>query len=477
VKLGCVMPGESPAVFGDALRRMAGAATYLYQDGPHYWYSTQPTVTKLAEDRAEQLKREPDKVTHELEQRLRKDLARTGDFPRIHPMPQSGADVPDDLDARLVVLGVAHPCSKEGGSAAERAAKAILEMRGNSPRLYRNTLVFLAADKTRLQDLDEAARKYLAWESILAEQKNLNLTPYQVTQAETQRSAADGTVTARLPETYQWLLVPVQSTPQSPITWEALRLSGTDALAARASKKLRSDELYLTSFASTRLKMELDRVPLWRGDHVEVRQLVEDFARYLYLPRLKDPTVLLHAVSDGLSLLTWERDSFGFADGFDEAAGRYKGLRGGQMVTLSDAHAPGLVVKPEVASRQLDAERAVPAPGVSPGTSPRGGGGVGPSHAGIPESGVAGPVEPQPGAARPKRFHGTAVLDATRVGRDASRIAEEVISHLAGLVGSKVTVTIEIEAEIPDGAPDHLVRTVTENSRTLKFTSHGFETE
>ena len=58
VKLGCVMPGESPAVFGDALRRLASAATYLYQDGPRYWYSTQPTVTKLAEDRAEQLKRD-----------------------------------------------------------------------------------------------------------------------------------------------------------------------------------------------------------------------------------------------------------------------------------------------------------------------------------------------------------------------------------------------------------------------------------
>jgi hypothetical protein len=44
-----------------------------------------------------------------------------------------------------------------------------------------------------------------------------------------------------------------------PITWEALRLSGTDALAVRASKKLRTDELYLTSFAPTRLRMELDR--------------------------------------------------------------------------------------------------------------------------------------------------------------------------------------------------------------------------
>jgi predicted AAA+ superfamily ATPase len=253
VKLGCVMPGESPAVFGDALRRMAGAATYLYQDGPHYWYATQSTVTKLAEDRAEQFRREPDKVVHELEQRLRKDLARAGDFSRIHPMPQSGADVPDDLDVRLVVLGVAHPYSKEAGNPAELSGTAILETRGNTPRLYRNTLVFLAADKTRLQDLDEAARKYLAWESILAEQKNLNLSPFQVTQAETQKTAADSAVTARLPETYQWLLVPVQATPQTPITWEALRLSGTDALAIRASKKLRTDELYLTSFAPTRI--------------------------------------------------------------------------------------------------------------------------------------------------------------------------------------------------------------------------------
>ena len=116
VKLGCVMPGESPAVFGDALRRMAGAATYLYQDGPHYWYSTQPTVTKLAEDRAEQFKREPDKVAAELERRLRKDLLSSGDFQRIHPLPQTGADVPDDLDARLVVLGTSHPYSKEGDS-------------------------------------------------------------------------------------------------------------------------------------------------------------------------------------------------------------------------------------------------------------------------------------------------------------------------------------------------------------------------
>jgi len=143
VKLGCVMPGESPSVFGDALRRMSSQATYLYQDGGRYWYSTQPTVTKLAEDRAEQLKRDPDAVAKELDKRLRDDLRQKGDFSRVHPLPQSGQDVPDDMDARLVVLSIEHPYSKQPDSPAMKAAQAIYETRGSAPRLYRNTLVFL----------------------------------------------------------------------------------------------------------------------------------------------------------------------------------------------------------------------------------------------------------------------------------------------------------------------------------------------
>ena len=56
------------------------------------------------------------------------------------------------------------------------------------------------------------------------------------------------------------------------------------------------------------------REQTWRGDHVAVKQLIEDFARYLYLPRLREPEVLLGAVKDGIALLTWEQDSFALAD-------------------------------------------------------------------------------------------------------------------------------------------------------------------
>jgi predicted AAA+ superfamily ATPase len=476
VKLGCVMPGESPSLFGDALRRLAAAATYLYQDGPRYWYSTQPTVTKLAEDRAEQLKRDPDKVMHELDGRLRKDLERKGDFSRIHPLPQSGQDVSDDLDARLVVLDINHPYSKEPGNAAEAAAKLILESRGNSPRHYRNTLVFLAADQTRLQDLDEAARRFLAWESILADkgEKGLNLDPQQVKQAETQRAAADSAVTARLPETYQWLLVPVQSKPESAVELQALRLSGQDALAVRASKKLKNDELLITTFAATRLRMELDKIPLWRGNHVSIKQLVEDFASFNYLPRLKDSSVLVGAIRAGLPLLLWVQDSFAFADSYDESVCRYRGLRCGEAVTIPEGETEGLLVKPDIACRQMDEEKIrQPENGTAGGTTA---GGEKPAPTGTGVGPVQGPPTP-PAPPKLTRFHGTVTLDSTRVGRDASRIADEVIAHLAGLVGAKVTVTLEVEADIPTGAPDQVVRTVTENSRTLKFTSQEFEKE
>ena len=261
------------------------------------------------------------------------------------------------------------------------------------------------------------------------------------------------------------------------VEWQAIELSGQDPLGVRASKKLRSEELLLTAFAATRLRMELDRVPLWRGDHVATKQLVEDFARYLYLPRIKEPGVLLQSIRDGLGLLTWSKDSFAFAESYDEAAGRYRGLRCGQMAAVALDDTTSLLVKPEVAQKQTDTETAAASRGPTAGGET-----VGPSAGGqsttATGSVVAGTATGSPTPpARPKRFHGTVALDATRVGRDAGRIADEVIAHLSGLVGSSVKVTLEIEADVSGGVPENVVRTVTENSRTLKFSSHGFEQE
>lgn len=127
-------------------------------------------------------------------------------------------------------------------------------------------------------------------------------------------------------------------------------------------------------------------------------------------------------------------------------------------------------MKPEIAQCQMATETPIPAGAA--GQTPAVGGGTTPPGPGTkPDE-----KKPAPPVA-PKRFHGTATLDPARVGRDAGRIADEVIAHVAGLLGAKVTVTLEIEAEISTGVPENVVRTVTENCRTLKFNSQGFEKE
>jgi predicted AAA+ superfamily ATPase len=462
VRLGCVQPGENTPTFGDALRRLTDQATHLYVDGKRFWFSTQPSVTRLAQDRAAQ--QIIDDVWVELKRRLRADRQR-GDFVGVHQVPETSGDVPDEMEVRLVILGPETPhVSKAKDSPARIAAEEILSKRGNSPRLYRNMLVFLAPDRARLNDLEQAIRQYLAWKSICDERESLNLDAFQSNQAETKRGHADETVTSRIMETYCWALIPTQPNPQEPMEWQESRLQGQDALAIKASRKLKNDGIFMTQFSPTNLRLELDRF-LWKDvDHLGLKKLWEYFATYLYLPRLKDSHVLIQSVQEGVQQITW-KEYFAYAEGWDEEKKRYLGLRAGQVSSvLLDNRS--LIIKPEIVMRQLDTDRAQ-----SQKTQFEGGTVV----VEVPGGEVTiQAVEPRE-ARKPRRFYGSVKLDAKRLGRDAGKIAEEVVQHLSTLAGSKVEVSLEINAEIPDGAPDNVVRTVTENCNTLHFTSHGFE--
>jgi hypothetical protein len=484
VKFGCVQPGETSGTFGDALRKLADQATYLYVNEGRYWYSTQPSVNRMAEERAERF--HPEDVAEEIRRRLLEEAKQRGDFSKVHPCPASYNEVVDEPEAKLVILGPDSPHSaKDTDSPARQLAAEILN-RGSAGRNCGNMLVFLAADKTRFADLDKAVRFYLAWKSIESEKVSLDLTPFQANQVDQKKTSSDQAVKGRIPETYVWLLVPGQKRPESGqafpnVEWQDIRLQGQEALAERASKKLKNEELLITSMAGTRLHLEITQIPLWRspGSHVGVKQLVDDFAKYLYLPRVKNAQVILDAIQDGVARLTWKQDTFAYADSYDAAAGRYRGLEAGCRPNVQ-LNSESIVVKPEVAAEQMEKEAAAKASistgmgGVSTATAD----GLAGSGIGVTGSPASGAGVPQTASVKPpglKRFHGSATLNATRISRDVDAIATSVVQHLAGLLDAKVKITLEIEAELPSGAPEHVVRTVTENCRTLKFDSQGFE--
>src|SRR5690606_25497133 len=152
---------------------------------------------------------------------------------------------------RLVILGPEYVHVRRGAiTPAQQEATRILQHRGNAPRIYQNMLVFLAPDQSRLVDLEEAIRSYMAWKSIHEEKEQLNLDAFQSNQARTKYEDTDRTVAARILETYIWLLAPLQSDPgdSSSLLLEERRLQGQEALAVQASRRLVNDAYLYREF-------------------------------------------------------------------------------------------------------------------------------------------------------------------------------------------------------------------------------------
>ncbi|XFA72046.1 Swt1 family HEPN domain-containing protein [Thermosynechococcaceae cyanobacterium Okahandja] len=466
IKLGCVQPGESPAIFGDALRRLTDQATYLYVDeSKRYWISTQPNLNRTAQERAEQILGNRDPVWQEIINRLKADKHR-GEFNAVHIAPNSTADIPDDatLGVRLVVLHPQHPHSKgTPDSPARQWAEDALNHKGSGPRYYKNTLLFLAADKAKIENLERNTAQYLAWKGIVAEKEALNLDVFQSNQATAKLKQSDQDVDAILRDTYQWLLIPTQPEAQGGIEWKETRLQGQDSPVLQASRKATHEGDLLPVYSGTNLRRDALDPYLWRDrNHIDLKQLWEYLTQYLYLPRLKNADVLLQAVRESVARTDWA-DSFAYAEGFDENTGQYLGLQAGTGINPSMS-ANSLLVKPEVAQKRFDEEARK-----EKGEERKEKG----EHPPLPPH--SSPLTTSSPTPILRRFYGNVEIDAMRINRDVPTIANEVIQHLNALNGATVKITLEIEAEIPEGIPDDVVRTVMENCRTLKFNSHSFE--
>ena len=466
IRLACAQPGETVATFGDALRRVSEKGLYIHQDGNRYWLSTRPNLNRTAEDRVMALLREPEELYEEVVSRLESDRSR-GSFAGVHICPQDTADVPDEPTARLVILRPEHTHTRNQElSTARQAASEFLSKRSNSPRLNRNTLVFMAADKKTLEDLLSATAQYMAWDSILKDKQELNLDQFQLAQAQSKKDESNNTTNLRIDATWVHALVPYQSDPSAEVDWEEIRVSGNEKLAERTGKKLIQDELFMPKMGGVRLRMTLDNY-LWKDkDHVTLGQLAEWFPRYLYLPRIAGRETLEGAVQDGASLLIPD-DTFATAEDYDEESGRYLGLRigGGGTLSMGNSYC---VVKIEVARRQEeeDAQQATPTELPPTGTDE-----LPPTGTGeLPPTGTEPPT-------KPTAFVGSVKLDATRVVKDTGQIADEILSHLISQLEAEASISMEIEIKVPNGVDNDIVRIVKENANALNFDHAEFEDE
>jgi predicted AAA+ superfamily ATPase len=471
VKLACTLPGESVATYGDALNRLTDRSSYLYIEGARYWYGTQASVARRARELVDQLlATRRDELHAEIVRRLRDQARERGEFVAVHVCPASPGEVPDDSGARLVILAPDSPhTNRDLNSQAMTAAREILDQRASGQRLYRNMLVFLAPDLQRLEELERGSAEYLAWKEIDDRRAELNLDVFQTNQARSKRGDADRAVDLRLAETYHWCLVPHQPDPTGAIEWEMIKADGQGSLGVRVSRKLVNAGSLGIAYASELLRRLLNSdgvlAPMWAEGCTTVSALWEAFARYPYLPRLKNLETLCATARHGANPITWQTMGFALADGVDPATGRFLGLSThAEGATVTGAT---LVVRPDTAAPQLSDEAAqiIAASG------------LGDTPSATAELTLHDRDAEAPATEALRRFYAVAKLDPERYQRDFAKLAAEVIANLAGYLGTDIEISVEVKATNPGGFPDHVTRTVTENARTLKLDSYGFEAD
>ena len=459
INLGIVQPGERPAIFGDALRRLTNQAKFMHSDLGRYWYSMSASLNRIAADRAGQF--EEALVLMEIDKALVgyiNGLADRGHFDAVQVAPGSSADVPDEAGGvRAVVLGVAHPHNGREGSEALNEAKDILMQRGSTPRVYRNMLVFLASEHRQLENLKSAMRSALAWAEIVSQTDRLNLTQSDSALAKAKLTESNETLKTRMKDTWCYLLYPVQETAQAELEWTSAKVPAQDGLLARASKKLVSDEGLLPELGPARLDRELQKY-IWNDkDHLFLKDLWEYLNRYTYLPRLKNREVLAKTVQAAVGGML--PGPFAYAERWDEANGTYAGLAistAGNVQVVIDSES--VIVRPDVAEAHRPKRTDGPGPEVPPS-------GPGPA----PGRGGEGPAQTPPKEQAPTRFIGTVMISPDRPAREMHRVVEAIIEQLTTLPGSEVSLKLEIDAEVPSGLDRAKVRTLLENATTLGF--------
>ena len=470
INLGVIQPGEKINVFADAVRRLSGKAKFMHSDMGRYWYSMDASLNRTASDRAAQF--EEALVQVEVNKALKSHvdgLADRGYFDAVQACPTSSSEVPDEPGGvRAVVLGIKTSHNGREGSEALTEAKDIVMNRGSSPRVNRNTLVFIAPDARQVENLLEAMRASLAWKEISrdADSGRLDLRTSDIAMTKDKIREAEDTMLTRLKEAWCYMIYPGQSSAQDDVEYTTAKFPAQDGMLARASKKLHGDGALMREIGPQNLVGDLDNY-LWRDqDHLLLKDLWSYLNRYLYLPRLVGRETLTLCVQQAVASMV--PGAFAYAERYNEQADLYEGLvidGAASAAIMIDDHS--VLVKKEVAEAKrlaVVAEKPVEwdatdsTPSASDGTVSEGG----------------APTATAP-SKKLTRFVGRVKLSADRPARDMGQIVEGIIEQLTTLPGSTVELSLEIDAEVPSGLDQAKVRTLNENANTLKFSEKSIE--
>jgi hypothetical protein len=181
VALALGRPGVDLAYVPKALEETERRAWYMRREGDHYLFRTRASINKRYQERLAELQQQPAEVKRVLDDWVKEVYSGFSAF-QLVPFPADHTAIGDNPDrVRLALVHYDKEVGYVGPGAGERLnfVKTLYTKSGvdAGPRVYRNNLVFLLPEGTRVQGLKDAVRSLMAWERVQKdiEQEQANL--------------------------------------------------------------------------------------------------------------------------------------------------------------------------------------------------------------------------------------------------------------------------------------------------------------
>lgn len=463
IMLGAVEPDQGISAYRTALDRMQQSLYFLYRADDRYYLHTEANLNRVAADRAEAISipQIDEYIIDQLHDASKEGLAR-----RRHDIvvcPQDSSEVAEDELVRLVILPPDKTIpsrSAEKPLAADEALD-LLQNRGDTKRIKRNTLLFLASKSDEMRPLRNQVRGYLAWDSIVNGERKLDLSNEREREAKRNVRLAKEPITSSVAKAYKWVLAPLQDNPQiaeyrikSPIPTESSKTG--DIVDSAFDACVRAEELadYVApSVLQTMLENHVWDNPNY-GDHIDIETLWDMMVANVYMYRLRDKSILVACIQEGV-----KEGYFGHARSYQDD--KYQNLRFKQQIdSYVGENAAGILVHPEMATLQKE-EEAREQQEIE-GTYPsRDGGSVSPHIVVDPDE----EEEEQPPLITDITISKTILNDLSV---DLNVYRDELYKNLKNN-GADVTIEIIITAKKPDGFTENAARSIRDNSKQLGF--------
>ena len=368
---------------------------------------------------------------------------------------------------RLVILRPDQPRpsrSAEHDHASE-SARLLLATSGSEVRRTRpNTLLFLAASSDGVREMRAAARRFLAWDSIINGSRRVaNLTGDRQSQSRNQQQEANTALQGALSNAYRWIMAPSQPDPQNAeydtANWR--QISPQADIADNAAKRFVTDELLVETLASEALNRRL-RERIWNGPnpryHVTVDELWDIITRNVHLGlRLRNRQVLEQCLTEGMKSGVFVR-----ADGYDAANGAYRNLQrsigeSGASYQALSLTGSTLIVEPEIAQLHLEEEPVPTVKDTNGGPPPE------------PPEPPKGPTpEPVPETRRPRRMVARkTVAQQEAISYDFNATIRDEIARVMAAAGCSVSIEVAVTVSNDEGISENVARSLRDNSGML----------